>query len=205
MRHMSTPRANGRIIRFVVALVIGVAATSISAYWPLYMVERGGGARITTVYRGLYGWWNARDSVIGLHWSNLQLLENPLNAPVFEGELAPWEEPPPPPYPQAQFLRIGTLSAGWPRPVIAMRWTVTSRTRNFPVPAELDDADTSIVYAAESALTGSRGGGPDEFHLLWQGIAIDVVFFGAIVVGPIALLRRLARPVTPPATLAAAQ
>lgn len=80
MRHMSTPRANGRIIRLVVALVIGVAATSISAYWPLYMVERGGGARITTVYRGLYGWWNARDSVIGLHWSNLQLLENPLNA-----------------------------------------------------------------------------------------------------------------------------
>ena len=46
MRHMSTPRANGRIIRLVVALVIGVAATSISAYWPLYMVERGGGARI---------------------------------------------------------------------------------------------------------------------------------------------------------------
>ena len=44
MRHMSTPRANGRIIRLVVALVIGVAATSISAYWPLYMVDRGGGA-----------------------------------------------------------------------------------------------------------------------------------------------------------------
>ncbi len=209
---MSKSRLRGSLVRLTIALCVGVAATAFSAFLSLYMVERGQGARISTVHRGLYGWWNARDSVTGAHWSNLQLMDTPLGTPLYEGELAPWEEPPPPPYPQAQYLRIGTLSVGWPRPVLAMRWTVTSLTRSFPVPAELDDGDTSIAYAAESALTGNRGGGPDETTLIWSGIAIDVVLFAAVVVGPIALARRCAkgqrpswRTPTPQAASAAAR
>lgn len=180
--------------RLVVALVIGLAATALSTWLPMYMVERGNGAQTRTVHRGVHGWWHARDRVFGLRWSNLMLIDPPLSSPVWEGELDAWEEPPPPPYPtEVQFLRIGTLAAGWPLPAISMRWTVTAMNRSFPVPAELDDADTSIVYAAESALTGNRGGGPDEVRVLWFGAIFNVVFYGAVVVGPIGLARRFAR------------
>ena len=185
---------NPRLVRLAVAFVIGIAATALSTWLPIYMVERGHGAEARTVHRGVHGWWQARDHVTGLRWSNLMLIDPPLSSPIWEGVMFGWEEPPPPPYPtNVQFLRIGTLAAGWPLPALSMRWTVTRMDRSFPVPAELDDADTSIVYAAESALTGNRGGGPDEVVVLWTGAIFNVVFYGAVVVGPIALARRLTR------------
>ena len=195
-----------RPVRIAVALAVGLIATAISVFMPMYLVERGHGAQVTTIHRGVHGWWLATDAVFGLRWSNLMLIDPPLSEPVWSGELHGWQEPPPPPYPQAQFLRIGTLAAGWPLPALSMRWTVTAPTRSFPVPAELDDADTSIVYAAESALTGSRGGGPEQIGVLWVGAVFDVVFYGAIVVGPLALARRFARgDLTRPAASAAAR
>lgn len=188
-------RLGGRVrpARIAIALVVGAVATAVSTFMPMYLVERGHGAQVATIHRGVHGWWLATDSVFGLRWSNLMLIDPPLSEPVWSGELHGWQEPPPPPYPQAQFLRIGTLAAGWPLPALSMRWTVTSPTRNFPVPAEVDDADTSIVYAAESALTGSRGGGPEQVDVLWVGTLFNVVFYGAIVVGPLALARRFGR------------
>ena len=193
MRRMPTSSARSRVIRIAVALVVGLAAAAVSTYLPMYMVERGGGATIGTIHRGVHGWWHARDRVFGLRWSNLMLIDPPLSTPLWDGEVSGWEEPPPPPYPAAQFLRIGTLAAGWPLPALRMRWTVTSMTRSFPVPAELDDADTSIVYAAESALTGTRGGGPEQVEVLWIGAVFNVVFYAAVVVGPVGLLRRALR------------
>jgi hypothetical protein len=193
MRSMPTSSARSRVIRIAVALAIGLVATAVATYLPMYMVERGQGATVGTIHRGVHGWWHARDRVFGLRWSNLMLIDPPLSTPLWDGEIHGWEEPPPPPYPAAQFLRIGTLAAGWPLPALRMRWTVTSMTRSFPVPAELDDADTSIVYAAESALTGSRGGGPEQVEVLWFGAIFNVVVFAAVVVGPVALLRRVIR------------
>lgn len=191
MRGMTKGRA--RLVRITVAAVIGVVAAALSTYLPIYMVERGRGAQITTIHRGVHAWWMATDAVFGLRWSNLMLIDPPLSSPVWDGEVHGWQEPPPPPYPQAQFVRIGTLAAGWPLPALSMRWTVTSTTRSFPVPAEVDDGDTSIVYAAESARTGNRGGGPDEVRPLWFGVVFNIIFYGAIVVGPVALARRFAR------------
>lgn len=180
--------------RLAIALAIGVAATALSTWLPIYMVERGNGAEVRTVHRGVHGWWHARDHVFGLRWSNLMLIDPPLSTPLWEGEMWGWEEPPPPPYPaDVQFLRIGTLASGWPLPALSMRWTVTKADRSFPVPAELDDADTSIAYAAESALTESRGGGPDEVRVLWLGAIFNVIFYAAVVAGPVALARRFAR------------
>ena len=207
---MSKSRAYGSLVRLTAGLLLGVVATFLGAFMPLFMIERGHGAKIDSIHRGLYGWWHATDHAFGLDWSNLQLMDPPLSTPITDGELAPWEEPPPPPYPAAQFLRIGTLTAGWPLRVVTYRWTVTSTTQNFPVPAELDDGDTSIVYAAESVLMGTRGGGPQQRQILWLGVVIDVVLYGAVVVGPIALARRFARgelrrhagQVTPPAAAA---
>lgn len=187
------PNGRARLVRIAVALAIGLVAAAVSTFMPIYLVERGNGARIETIHRGVHGWWHARDQVFGLRWSNLMLIDPPLSSPVWDGELFGWEEPPPPPYPQAQFIRIGTLAAGWPLPAVSMRWTVTTTTRSFPVPAELDDGDTSIVYAAESALTGNRGGGPDEVRVLWLGAVFNVIFYAAVVVGPIALARRFVR------------
>lgn len=194
MRVMQNAGTRRRAIRIAVALAVGVVATAVSTFMPIYLVERGRGAKVETIHRGVHGWWHARDQVFGLRWSNLMLIDPPLSTPVWDGELHGWEEPPPPPYPtDVQFLRIGTLASGWPLPAVSMRWTVTSTTRSFPVPAEVDDQDTSIAYAAESALTGSRGGGPDEVRVLWVGAVFNVIFYGAVVIGPVRLARRFMR------------
>ena len=179
--------------RLAAGLVFGIVAMAAMTYLPMHLVHRGKGATVRTVYRGSNAWWHARDAVFGVRWSNLMLIDPPLSTPVWEGEMHGWEEPPPPPYPVAQFVRIGTLAVGWPLPTVAMRWTVTSTNQSFPVPAELDDADTSLPYAVESAMAGTRGGKPQERRLLWAGILFNVVFYGAVLVGPLALARRFTR------------
>lgn len=179
--------------RVAIALVVGVLATAVTARLPLHLVDRGHGGRIRTIHRGTHGWWHARDYAWGLRWSNLQLIDPPLSTPVWDGELHGWEEPPPPPYPEAQFFRVGTLASGWPLPVLRMRWTETDLRRPFPVPAELDDGDVSIWNATDSALHGSRGGPPKEKGILWFGAVANTIFYAAVLVGPVALLRRVIR------------
>lgn len=169
------------------------------------MVDRGGGARVRTVYRGNVGWFHAEDRAFGLAWSNLYRQPTRLASPLLDGELPAWAEPPAPPLPEADFLRIGTLAVGWPMPALVLRWTVTDPKRLFPVAAELDDQDTSIAYAAETAVYGNRGR-PTERWIHWPGLAVDVVFFSAIWAGPFALAFRLVargRKATPPAASAA--
>jgi hypothetical protein len=170
--------------RISIALALGMVATAIMTYGPLNAAHRGRGATIRTIHRGHHGWWHARDAVFGVRWSNLMLIDPPLSSPIWEGEMHGWEEPPPPPYPEVAFLRIGTLAAGWPLPTVSMRWTVTSTDQSFPVAAELDDLDTSIAYAVESVRTGRRGGAPHEVRLLWPGILFNIAFYAALVIGP---------------------
>jgi len=179
--------------RLAIALVVGVVATAVTARLPMHLVDRGRGGEIRAVHRGLHAWWHARDHAWGLRWSNLQLIDPPLSSPVWDGEMHGWEEPPPPPYPEAQVYRVGTLASGWPLPVLRMRWSETDLRRPFPVPAELDDGDVSIWNATDSALHGSRGGPPKERIVLWTGAVFNTVFYAGVLVGPVALARRALR------------
>jgi hypothetical protein len=47
------------------------------------------------------------------------------------------------------------------------------------VPAELDDQDTSIYYAAEDFMKGNRGGGPDEVAVIWSGAVANAAIYAA--------------------------
>ncbi|MFZ9913749.1 MAG: hypothetical protein ACO3IB_00215 [Phycisphaerales bacterium] len=169
-----------------IAIAVGILATLACAFLPVLLVERGHGARITTVHRGSHGWWNARDEVFGMQWSNLQLMDETLSSPLDDGELPAWAEPPPPPYPEGPILRVGTLALGWPKPVLRLRWTVATLKQNFPIPAEIDDQDTSIVYAAEDFMQRNRGGGPQERTVLWSGALFNTAMFACVAA---ALLR----------------
>ncbi len=194
----SSVRSPARVVvrvgtRLAIALAVGVAATAAGVWIPLLRLERGQGGRITTIYRGTDGWFNARDEALGLRWSNLQRMEIPLNSPLDEGELPAWAEPPPPPYPDTPMLRIGTLAAGWPLPAWRMRWVVSRLDQNFPMPAEVDDQDTSIVNAAEDALRGTRAGGPSERGILWPGALGNTALFAALMLGFLALRDRMRR------------
>lgn len=180
-----------RLRRLLTALVLGAIATLLLTFLPMTLVDRGHGAQIRQVYRGEFGWFHARDHAFGLEWSNLQLMQTTLSTPLFDGELPGWAEPPAPPYPKVEWFRVGTLATGWPLRTIAYRWTVSSMTRLFPMAAELDDQDTSIVYAAESVLTGSRGGGPDERQVLWVGVGANVVIFTVVLLGLLTLAGRV--------------
>lgn len=161
----------------LVAVVVGAAAATAMSYLPIHLVDRGQGARSTTIFRGSDVWTNARDEAFGLAWSNLQLRDQQLLSPVNEGELPAWAEPPAGPHPEGVILRIGTLASGWPFPAIRMRWTVTTTEQNFPVFAEVDDQDTSIYYAAEDIRKGNRAGGPDEVKVLWGGALANAAIY----------------------------
>lgn len=165
--------------RTLLAAVVGAVATGAMTYLPIYLVDRGQGARITTIYRGTDSWFNARDKAFGLAWSNLQLIDRPLTSPITDGELPAWAEPPPPPHPEGPLLRIGTLASGWPLPALRARWTIVTLDRNFPVPAELDDQDTSIYYAAEDFMKGNRSGGTAEVTVLWGGALANFAIYTA--------------------------
>ena len=165
------------LLRGVLPLLVAAAATAAMAYLPIYLVDRGQGARITTIHRGTDSWFNARDEVFGLRWSNLQLIDQPLSSPINDGELPAWAEPPPPPHPAGPLFRVGTLASGWPLAVIRARWSIATLDRNFPVGAELDDQDTSIYYAAEDFMKGNRAGGPDELNILWGGALANFAIF----------------------------
>lgn len=193
MRAM-TNRRRHLVSRLVQSLALGLVATAATTYLPLVAVERGHGARIAMVTRGVHPWWNARDEVFGVRWSNLQLIDPPLATPTRVGELPGWAEPPEPPFPESAILRVGTLAAGWPMPVLRARWTVATRARNFPVPAEVDDQDTSIRYATESLLTGGRGGGPEDRSILATGAMLNTAIYAGVawlaLVGAARLTRR---------------
>lgn len=214
MRAMSTPAPHAThslALHAAVAVVFGIMATALMTYIPLQRVDRGEGGKIRQIYRGEYAWVNAQDTAFGLAWSNLQLTPTRMTTALVDGELPKWAEPPPPPYPDVQFLRIGTLAVGWPLPTIAFRWTVTTTKRNFPIHAELDDGNTSISHAAESVLTGGRGGAPEERRMLWVGALGNIAIFATVV---FAILRLLSRgkkrsgrrpPVTQPVDAARAE
>jgi hypothetical protein len=119
-----------------------------------------------------------------------------MTTPITDGDLPGWAEPPPPPYPDVQFLRIGTLASGWPLPTVAFRWTVTTTKRNFPIHAELDDGNTSISHAAESVLTGGRGGAPEERRILWVGALANVAIFAAAAFVVLTVVARVKRRAT---------
>ncbi len=169
----------GRLARLAGALAVGACATVASVFAPIAAVERGRGAVCWTIHRGHHLWHVAADQVTGLRWWNLQLSEQPLLNEVHEGEIAPWAEPPLDPPAPVHLLRIAQLGAGWPEPALRIRWTVDTPRQSFPMPAEIDDQDTSIVYAAEAFL-GMRPGGPFERTILWRGAVVDTVFFGAL-------------------------
>jgi hypothetical protein len=193
MRRMLRLQWSASPRRLAIALVIGAVATAATTRLPLHLVDRGHGGQIRTVHRGVHAWWHARDHAWGLRWSNLQLIDPPLSTPVWEGELHGWEEPPAPPYPAAQIYRVGTLASGWPLPVLWMRWSETDLRRPFPVPAEVDDGDLTIWNATDSALHGTRGGPPKEKRILWLGAAANTILYAAVLVGPVALVRRALR------------
>ncbi|RLS65798.1 MAG: hypothetical protein DWH97_05715 [Planctomycetota bacterium] len=166
MRAMSIPRVrldwSLRVTRLIIACVAASLVTTGLTVIPPWWHERGSGAQITQIFRGHHGWWSARDEVFAMRWSNLQLMQETLGSPIDAGELPAWAEPPPPPYPQSDFYRVATLAVGWPFPTRTFRWVAPSHEHNFPIAAELDDADTSIVYAAEDARTHVRAGGPTQ-------------------------------------------
>ena len=196
MRGMKT-----HLLRAVVALIAGAAATAAMTYLPIHQVNRGHGARQTTIFRGEHVWANARDEVFGVRWSNLRLLDERLLSPVNEGDLPAWAEPPQGPYPAGVMFRVGTLAAGWPYPAMRARWIVSTLDRNFPVPADLDDQDTSIYYAADDFVHGNRGGGPTEILILWTGALANFAIYAVaawmvLVIGRKVLPRVRARPVT---------
>lgn len=196
-RPESTPRSvprggvAARVVRISGALAVGAVATVISVFAPLATVERGRGAICWTIHRGHHLWFVAADEVPGLRWWNLQLSEQPLLNEFHDGEVAPWAEPPTEPPVPVHLLRIAQLGAGWPEPALRIRWTVDTPKQAFPMPAEIDDQDTSIVYAAEAFL-GMRPGGPAERTILWRGALIDTVFFGALSLVALGVVRQVA-------------
>lgn len=197
-------------VRMAVALAIGMAATALTTLVPLWWHERGHEAVRTSIYRGDTGWVYASDAVFAVRWANLQLLPERLLTPLDAGELPSWAEPPPPPYPATDLFRVATLAVGWPLPAVRARWVADDYAHAFPVPAEVDEGDTSLVYAAEDLLTGNRSGGPDEVGALWPGVAFNVLFFAAVWTGPVRLAIRVVRHlrgggVTRPAGAAAAR
>ena len=167
------------LLRAVVASIAGAVATVAMTYLPIHQVNRGQGARQATIFRGEHVWANARDEVFGVRWSNLRLLDERLLSPVSDGEVPEWAEPPHGPNPDGVMYRVGTLAAGWPFPSLQARWIVTDRERKFPVPADLDDQDTSIYYAADDFVNGNRGGGPTEVGILWKGALADFAIYAA--------------------------
>ncbi len=183
--------------RLCIALTIGVLATVVMTIYPLMAVDRGNKAKITSIYRGEYGWFNARDFAFGLEWSGLSLMTTTLSTPLYDGELPSWSEPPPPPYPKEAQFRLGALASGWPCRTIAFRWTEWNEAsrpkKSFPAIAEYDDQDTSISYAAEDVLAKTRSGGPHETTVLLGGVIANVVIYAAVVIGPVGLLMRFAR------------
>lgn len=198
MRHM-TVSARKVASLTAIAIAVGILATLACAFLPVLLVERGNGARITTVHRGSHGWWNARDEVFGMQWSNLQLMDETLSSPLDDGELPAWAEPPPPPYPEGPILRVGTLALGWPKPVLRLRWTVATLKQNFPIPAEIDDQDTSIVYAAEDFMQRNRGGGPQERTVLWSGALFNMSMFACVAAALLRIGIRFTRRAAPAA------
>ena len=169
------------------AAAFAVAATAVGTLAPLLLVDRGAGARVGTICRGTSLWFHAQDEAPGLRWSNLQRQPTSLASPLVDGALPSWAEPPPPPYPATDFLRIGTLAAGWPLPTLVLRWTVTDPKKLFPVAAQLDDQDTSIAYAAETALSGNRGR-VTGWWIHWPGVLANLAILAAAWAAPHALL-----------------
>ena len=192
-RAPSTTRRSpaARLVRLAGALAVGAAATVVSVFAPLASVERGRGAVGWTIHRGHHLWHVATDEILGLRWWNLQLSEQPLRNAFHDGEIAPWAEPPVDPPAPVHLLRIAQLGAGWPEPALRIRWTVDTEKQAFPMPAEIDDQDTSIVYAAEAFL-GMRPGGPNERTILWRGAIIDTVFFAAVSLIALGAVRQAA-------------
>jgi hypothetical protein len=190
-RTPSRRTARSRLARIAGALAVGACATIVSVFAPIATVERGRGAVCWTIHRGHHLWHVAADEVAGLRWWNLQLSEQPLRNAFHDGEIAPWAEPPLDPPAPVHLVRIAQLGAGWPEPALRIRWTVDTPKQAFPMPAEIDDQDTSIVYAAEAFL-GMRPGGPFERTILWRGAIVDTVFFGALSLVAYGLVRRFA-------------
>lgn len=161
----------------IASLVIGLLTTVAMTVVPLLRADRGHGAQITQIYRGEWGWYRATDHAFGLDWSNLGLMQTTLTSPLFDGDIPAWAEPPQPPYPKVPYFRVGTLAAGWPLRTVAFRWMVSDPKQRFPIAAEVDDQDTSLGFAAENVLEGSRGGFPHERRILWQGIAVNAAIY----------------------------
>lgn len=161
----------------IASLVIGLLTTVVMTIVPLFRADRGHGAQITQIYRGEWGWYRATDHAFGLDWSNLGLMQTTLTSPLFDGDLPAWAEPPAPPYPKVPYFRVGTLAAGWPLRTVVFRWIVSDPKQRFPIAAEVDDQDTSLGFAAENVLEGSRGGFPHERRVLWQGITLNTVVY----------------------------
>jgi hypothetical protein len=200
------------VLRLAFALAVGIAATAATTLVPLWWHERGHGVQSTAIYRGQFGWIFAHDEVFSVRWTNLQLLPERLLNPLDAGDIPAWAEPPAPPYPETDLFRVATLAAGWPFPWLRARWVAAEYTHSFPVPAEIDEGDTSLVYATEDLLHGTRAGGPTETGILWPGLALDVAIFAAIWIGPVRLAWRAVRrargagaEVTPPAAAEAAR
>lgn len=180
------------LLRALLAVLVGAAAAVAMTYLPIYLVDRGQGARISTIYRGTESWFNARDEAWGLSWSNLQLVDQPLSSPIDEGALPAWAEPPRGPHPAGPMFRVGTLASGWPFLSLRMRWSVATMNQNFPVPAELDDQDTSVYYAAEDFVKRNRAGGPGEVTVLWPGALANFAIYAVAAYALIALRGLLA-------------
>jgi hypothetical protein len=73
---------------------------------------------------------------------------------------------------------------------------VTTTKRNFPIHAELDDGNTSISHAAESVLTGGRGGAPEERRIVWAGALANVAIFAAAAFVVLTVVARVKRRAT---------
>lgn len=183
----------GVALRAAAALAVGVSATAATTLVPLWWHERGRETQRTAIYRREYGWVFAYDEVFSVRWTNLQLLPERLLTPLDAGDIPSWAEPPAPPYSDTDLFRVATLAAGWPLPWLRARWVASEYTHAFPVPAEIDEGDTSLVYAAEDLLHGTRAGGPTELGVLWPGLLLDVLVFAALWAGPVRLAWRIGR------------
>lgn len=179
-RAMTNRAVQTAVLRVALAVATGAVATAAMTLVPLLLVERGKGCAVGNVFRGVTGWFVARDEVFGVHWVNLQLMPERLINPVHVGELPPWAEPPSGPYPADELYRVATLAAGWPLPSYRFRWIVVGKAQAFPMVAEADDQDTSISYATEDVLRGNRGGGPTETAVLWGGALPNLMLYAGL-------------------------